>query len=160
MSVFHDFSPTTSLVNVRPHAPFFVLVCCRQAHPEETTLDISGKQIYLGITFQRSPGSIDPSLESHLLSVFRANKPVEFNIEKTVLRADQEVLSQRSEYFRTMFGSGMREEEEGVVIVDGVGVEAFSRILLWIHTSRVNLPDIDSELYQELFSIADRYMVS
>jgi hypothetical protein len=74
---------------------------------------------------------------------------------ETRLRCHRALLAARSEYFRTLFSSGMQEAKRGELVLDGVSPEAATTLLRFVLTDQAEFNPPDRAV--ELLPIAGYY---
>ena len=70
-----------------------------------------------------------------------------------------DVLSRKSQYFKAMFRSNMRESIKGVVVVPDVSRVVFLKLLEYLCFDDFVLDDLDEASKGELGVLADMYML-
>lgn len=81
---------------------------------------------------------------------------VVFVVEGHYLYAHRAILAARSEHFRNMFASGMRESKEKQINIPEIRFNVFKALLEFLYT---NQADVDGELAIQLYSCADLYRI-
>jgi hypothetical protein len=79
---------------------------------------------------------------------------VTFLVDNQEIYAHRFMLAHRCKYFRTMFGSGMRESTQQVIHIPNVSKDSFLLLLHYLYTDKVKM-GIDHAL--ELYNLADLY---
>ena len=95
---------------------------------------------------------IEPAAEGGAPAAAAARSPH----RRTTLHAHRFVLSRRSAYFRGAFSEGFTEADEPRIEVRGFSAAAFTKLLSFCYTGRVELGPGDA---WELLAAADRYGV-
>lgn len=79
---------------------------------------------------------------------------VTFMVDGRAVHAHRAVLAARSDHFRAMFTSGMRESREHTVTLEHMRVPVFLALLEYLYVDSV---DVGAEMALELFAAADLY---
>jgi hypothetical protein len=83
------------------------------------------------------------------------DKNVTFIIENKTIKAHKSVLKARSEFFRAMFGSGMRESQNSEIPLPDATYDAFKALLEFLYTGTCSITDIN--LAEEIFVCANQF---
>jgi len=83
---------------------------------------------------------------------------ISFEIDGQVIKAHRLFLSARSEYFRSMFNSGMIENSSNKVKIKECDPTMFKKLLEFLYTDKCPT-DIDA-IASKLLPVADQYMIS
>lgn len=67
------------------------------------------------------------------------------------------VLASRSSYFRALLFGGMRESQEDKVELRDTTDAAFSKLIFFIYTGRIELQLLDKDLVLDILRLAHRY---
>ncbi|KAJ0406517.1 hypothetical protein P43SY_001448 [Pythium insidiosum] len=79
---------------------------------------------------------------------------VKFIVEGRAIHCHRAILAARSDHFRAMFSSGMRESRESEIPLTHLRVPVFLALLEYIYVDSV---DVGAEMALELFAAADLY---
>jgi hypothetical protein len=79
---------------------------------------------------------------------------VRFIVEGRAISAHRAILACRSEHFKAMFTSGMRESRESEITLSHIRVPVFMALLEYIYVDSVN---VAADMAIELFAAADLY---
>jgi RCC1 and BTB domain-containing protein len=79
---------------------------------------------------------------------------VTFMVESRPIYAHRAILAARSEHFRAMFSSGMRESNSDTIPIANTRYDIFLALLRYIYTDRV---DLSAEDAAELYMTAEMY---
>merc|ERR1719193_1948516 len=80
---------------------------------------------------------------------------VTFCIEGTQIPAHKHILSARSDHFRRMFDSGLKEARTGVVNIKDANLDTFKDLLRFVYSGI--LPELSVESALELLPLAGMY---
>ena len=80
---------------------------------------------------------------------------ITFVVNGEDIPAHRVILAKRSEYFRNMFSSGMKETYQDRVDINGVPADTFKNVLSFLYTDKVNVK-LDSSILS-LFEAANMY---
>jgi DNA-binding beta-propeller fold protein YncE len=93
-------------------------------------------------------------IQRHLLDTFH---DVCFVVEEERVHAHRSHLSARCEYFRSMFGAGFREGDDGDIHIKGTSSAAFKALLKYLYTDDMKVDD--DEVLFDLVKLSDQYQV-
>jgi len=99
-------------------------------------------------------------LANDLLDILLNEKDtdISFEIDGQVIKAHRLFLSARSEYFRSMFNSGMIENSSDKVKIEECDSTMFKKLLEFLYTDKCPT-DIDA-IASKLLPVADQYMIT
>lgn len=102
--------------------------------------------------------TISNSFASDLRSLINNSEfsDVTFVLEGKPIYAHRALLAARSEHFRAMFSSGMKESRDGDVSLPGVQYSTFLALLEYVYTDHAEVEPVDAI---GLFVLADRFMM-
>lgn len=87
---------------------------------------------------------------------------VKFLVDGKTIYANKCILSCRSEYFRTMFTTGLQESlsqhSEQLILVKDVAFDTFYDVLKYIYTDSIDA-GISTERLQSILTLADLYFI-
>lgn len=86
----------------------------------------------------------------------------QFEVQGTIIGAQKARLAKKSEYFKTMFSSGLRETQDAAttpIVIPDVMCENFAKILTYIYSSQIEVPEFDSEVFRNLYTASVKYLV-
>jgi len=78
-------------------------------------------------------------------------------VEGQALKAHRAILAAKSEYFRTLLTSGMKESHSKEVELKETPIEAFRLLLRYIYTGHMSLADQDLEVVLDVLGLAHKY---
>lgn len=82
---------------------------------------------------------------------------VKFIVEGQAIHAHRAILSARSEHFRAMFTSGMRESHEKDILLEHIRIPVFLALLEYIYIDNIR---VSPEIAIELYAAADLYTLN
>jgi ankyrin repeat protein len=82
-----------------------------------------------------------------------------FVVEQRRLHAWKGILCARSEFFRAMFMSPLRESAENHIELTDVAYDIFARVLEYVYTDSLNETNLSADSAVSLLSAANRYML-
>ncbi|PIO76423.1 BTB/POZ domain protein [Teladorsagia circumcincta] len=82
---------------------------------------------------------------------------VMFVVEGEKFPAHKVLLAARSEYFRAMLYGGMKESDEGEIVLEETNVFAFRNLLRYIYTAKLNLLEYKEEQVMDILGLAHKY---
>jgi hypothetical protein len=99
------------------------------------------------------------SLQHSLLLNSKGDSDVIFMVDNdpTPIHAHIDILSERSDYFRAMFRSNMRESVEGLVNVQNCRKSIFMLLLEYLYTDALSVMSVDDTI--DLYEVADMYQM-
>lgn len=84
---------------------------------------------------------------------------VEFNVEGKPIYAWKGILCARSEFFRAMFCSSLKESSTTKIIINDVSYSVFLKIIQYIYTDRLYTNTLNLDEAIRLLSVSDRYIL-
>jgi hypothetical protein len=81
---------------------------------------------------------------------------VSFSVGGKTIPAHKNILVARSEYFRAMFTSGMKENAEAVIPLPNTDLEIFTSVLQFLYTGQV---DVDAENISAMLEAAAMFAI-
>ena len=86
---------------------------------------------------------------------------VTFVIEGREIHAHRCILSTRSDYFKAMFHSQMKESDTRIIEIKDVSYHAFHRTLEYMYSNVVTLDlDADAHMIRDLLALTDMYLLA
>jgi len=82
---------------------------------------------------------------------------VTLKVEGQALSAHRVILAAKSDYFRTLFASGLKESQEKEVELKETPIEAFRLLLRFIYTGQMSLVEQELEVVLDGLGLAHRY---
>ncbi|XGW01890.1 hypothetical protein V3C99_014181 [Haemonchus contortus] len=82
---------------------------------------------------------------------------VMFVVDGEKFPAHKVLLAARSEYFRAMLYGGMKESDEGEIVLEETNVFAFRILLRYIYTAKLTLLEYKEEQVMEILGLAHKY---
>ena len=78
-------------------------------------------------------------------------------MEESEFRAHKIILAARSEYFRALLFSGMKESQCDVIEISEAKANAFRLLLQYIYTGKISLKSEKEELLIDFLELVHRY---
>lgn len=82
---------------------------------------------------------------------------VTFVVDGEKFPAHKVLLAARSEYFRAMLYGGMKESDEGEIVLEETNVFAFRILLRYIYTAKLTLLEYKEEQVMDILGLAHKY---
>ncbi|WKY10431.1 hypothetical protein Q1695_002638 [Nippostrongylus brasiliensis] len=82
---------------------------------------------------------------------------VMFVVDGEQFPAHKVLLAARSEYFRAMLYGGMKESDEGEIVLEETNVFAFRILLRYVYTAKLTLLEYKEEQVMEILGLAHKY---
>jgi len=82
---------------------------------------------------------------------------VTLRVEGLALPAHKVILTARSDYFRALFASGMKECRSKEVEIKDASSDAFRELLRYVYTGQIKLAEQSLDLVFDLFGLAHKY---
>jgi cobalamin biosynthesis protein CbiD len=100
------------------------------------------------------------SLEEDLSSLLNQEKyaDVVFEVEGQKIYAHRSILSARCEFFRNLFGSGMKEAKDSIIKMEENTYTGLHAFLSYLYTGR--FPEISTETAFEILQLAESYFLT
>jgi len=98
-------------------------------------------------------------LSADIGNLFNSNDycDIKLKVEDTIFEAHKIVLAARSDYFRALLYSGMRETNSDVVEINEAKPDAFKLLLRYIYTGKISLRNEKEEAIIDLLSLVHQY---
>jgi len=78
-------------------------------------------------------------------------------VEGQALKAHRAILAVKSEYFRSLLTSGMKESHSKEVVLNETPIRGFRPLLRYIYTGRMSVSSQDLEVILEVVGLANKY---
>ncbi|KIH44504.1 BTB/POZ domain protein, partial [Ancylostoma duodenale] len=82
---------------------------------------------------------------------------VVFVVDGEKFPAHKVLLAARSEYFRAMLYGGLKESDEGEIVLEETNVFAFRILLKYIYTAKLTLLEYKEEQVMDILGLAHKY---
>ncbi|VDM72809.1 unnamed protein product [Strongylus vulgaris] len=116
---------------------------------------------YIGVLLGSYSGEIDHTafLSDNIGSLFLNTdfSDVIFVVDGEKFPAHKVLLAARSDYFRAMLYGGLKESDEGEIVLEETNVFAFRILLRYIYTAKLTLLEYKEEQVMEILGLAHKY---